>query len=44
VKPRIIKIRHAWHCGVKKWKYYQLIGVGFSPREAWDDWVAKNYG
>lgn len=44
VKPRLIKIRHAWHCGIKKWKYYQIIGVGFGPREAYDDWKAKNYG
>lgn len=43
VKPRLIKIRHAWHCGIKGWKF-QRIGVGFSPREAYDAWVALNHG
>lgn len=38
MKPRIILIFGIWHCGDFTGGHY---GLGFTPKEAFDDWEAK---
>lgn len=37
MKPRLIKIHGAWHCGIKGSR--GPLGIGFSAREAYYDWL-----
>jgi hypothetical protein len=40
MKPRLIKIRGAWHCAILLGPRGQRIGIGFTPKQAFDDWNA----
>ena len=40
MKPRLKKIYGAWHCGWWPHIPKQFLGIGFTPRAAFDDWIA----
>lgn len=40
MKPRIIKLQGIWHCGVPN----KRIGVGYTPRQAYQDWLGVGNG
>jgi hypothetical protein len=39
MKPRIRLMNGMWYCFTKTWINY---GLGFSPRDAYLDWVEEN--
>lgn len=41
MKPRIIKLQGIWHCGVRGIPN-KRIGVGYTPRQAYQDWLGAN--
>lgn len=44
MKPRIRYSRHVWSCAcrlVDWWKQYPVIGYGYTPKEAYEDWRAQ---
>ena len=43
VKPRIIKLRGIWHCGVRGIPN-KRIGVGYTPKAAYLDWLGVGHG
>ena len=43
MKPRIIKLRGIWHCGVRGIPN-KRIGVGYTPKAAYLDWLGVANG
>lgn len=43
MKPRIIKLRGIWHCGIRGIPN-KRIGVGYTPRQAYQDWLGVGNG
>ena len=43
MKPRIIKLRGIWHCGVRGIPN-KRIGVGYTPKAAYLDWLGAGHG
>lgn len=43
MKPRIIKLQGIWHCGVRGIPN-KRIGVGYTPRQAYQDWLGVGHG
>ena len=42
MKPRIIKLRGIWHCGVRGIPN-KRIGLGYTPRQAYQDWLGVGH-
>lgn len=47
MKPRLIKINGVWHCCLPgEWRgpgFIRFCGLGYTPGDAYRDWVACNY-
>ena len=43
MKPRIIKLRGIWHCGIRGIQN-KRIGVGYTPKAAYLDWLGVGNG
>ena len=43
MKPRIIKLQGIWHCGVRGIPN-KRIGVGYTPKAAYLDWLGVGHG
>lgn len=43
MKPRIIRIGGVWHCGVRG-ILNKRIGLGYSPKAAYLDWLGVGHG
>ncbi|AOG22007.1 hypothetical protein [Acidovorax sp. RAC01] len=41
MKPRIIKIRGIWHCGIRGIRN-KHIGLGFTAMSAYLDWIRRH--
>lgn len=43
MKPRIIKLQGVWHCGVRGIPN-KRIGLGYTPKAAYLDWLGVGHG
>ena len=43
MKPRIIKLSGIWHCGIRGIPN-KRIGVGYTPKAAYLDWLGVGHG
>lgn len=43
MKPHFRKLRGIWHCGVRGIPN-KRIGVGYTPRQAYLDWLGVGHG
>lgn len=39
MKPRITLRRTVWSCCLPDWARTRIVGMGYTPKEAYDDWV-----
>lgn len=41
MKPRLIKHQKLWYCGVFKLNECSVVGIGYTPVQAYDDWLLR---
>jgi hypothetical protein len=39
VKPRIALVHRIWECRLPDWKATRVIGFGFNPAQAYQEWL-----
>lgn len=39
LKPRLALYLHIWECRLPDWRYTKIIGYGYTPKEAYTEWI-----
>ncbi len=38
MKPRLRCMRKLWWCAAPNWRQTSIVGIGYTPDQAYDDW------